>query len=123
MEKYKADYTYTFVALTLGDRTQGKLFKQEAFKQWETKWQKRQKEQKESLQQVEKLMKQSNPRVIPRNHKVEEAIKVAVEEGSLRVLKQLIENLQAPYDYSKKLEGSSELPPINSCGYKTYCGT
>ncbi len=123
MEKYKADYTYTFVALTLGDRTQGNIFEKEDFKKWENKWQSRQREQKESPESIQKLMQQSNPRVIPRNHKVEAALEAAVNEGDKHLLRQLIETLQSPYDYSKDLEDSKELPPPTSCGYKTYCGT
>ena len=60
----------------------------------------------------------NNPAIIPRNHKVEEALSAA-EAGDLSVMHKLLNALQNPYvnveEYAK--------PPAQSCEYKTFCGT
>ena len=67
-------------------------------------------------------MKESNPYVIPRNHRVEEAIEAA-DKGDLSVMMKLLDVLSRPYDYSNDLDDYTTLPIPSSCPYKTYCGT
>ena len=68
-------------------------------------------------------MKNSNPAVIPRNHRVEEALKAAVEQGDYTVMERLLDALSKPYAHSKEQEYYSTLPEPSSCPYRTYCGT
>ena len=62
-----------------------------------------------------------NPAIIPRNHRVEEAL-TAAENGDLSVMYSLLNALQNPYAYTSQQEEYSK-PPAENCGYKTFCGT
>ena len=109
MEKYNEDYTNTFVSLTTKNNMDKGMFISDEFKNWYDSWQ-------------EKLMKESNPYVIPRNHRVEEAIEAA-DKGDLSVMMKLLNVLSRPYDYSNDQDDYTTLPKPSSCPYKTYCGT
>lgn len=122
MEKNKADYTNTFRGLTLDCLEDMDLFKTEEFSKWKAKWQDRLKRQEESKEQVYSLMKNSNPSIIPRNHRVEEAL-AAAEEGDYEVMKKFLKVLLQPYEYSNEQEVYSRLPKAIDNTYKTFCGT
>ena len=122
MEKYKEDYTNTFVSLTTGKNMDKGMFISEEFKNWYKVWKERLTRQENSSDEINKLMKESNPYVIPRNHRVEEAIEAA-EKGDLSVMINLIEVLSRPYEYSDDNDDYTKLPKNINCNYKTYCGT
>ena len=123
MKKYKADYTNTFLNLTLGNINNIEMFRKEDFKDWYKLWQERLKRQNESMEDSIELMKKNNPVVIPRNHRVEESLSAAVNNNNYTVMNKLLEAINSPYDYSNVSEYYSELPKPTSCPYKTYCGT
>ena len=122
MEKYNEDYTNTFVSLTTKNNMDKGMFISDEFKNWYDSWQERLKRQPNSSEEVNKLMKESNPYVIPRNHRVEEAIEAA-DKGDLSVMIKLLNVLSRPYDYSNDQDDYTTLPKPSSCPYKTYCGT
>lgn len=122
MEKYNEDYTNTFIKLTFNKNNDSDMFNSEEFKTWHNTWSERLKRQIQSDEEVHQLMKDSNPAVIPRNHRVEEAI-AAAEKGDFDVFKDLLDALSNPYEHSKKQEKYSKLPEPSTCAYKTYCGT
>jgi uncharacterized protein YdiU (UPF0061 family) len=65
-------------------------------------------------------MKNNNPIVIPRNHKVEEALLTA-NENNLDNLKNLLSVLKNPYN---NLQNINEFQfPSSNNNYQTYCGT
>ena len=99
MEKYNEDYTNTFVSLTTKNNMDKGMFISDEFKNWYNNWQERLRRQPNSNEEVNKLMKESNPYVIPRNHRVEEAIEAA-DKGDLSVMMKLLDVLSRPYDYS-----------------------
>lgn len=123
METARADYTHTFRLLTLGDLESSRLqiTDAEGYGEWRSRWQERLGQQPESAEQARELMKRSNPAVIPRNHRVEEALEAA-EQGELAPLHRLLAALRDPYAYSAEQESYTELPP-QDCAYRTYCGT
>jgi serine/tyrosine/threonine adenylyltransferase len=122
MTTYKADYTNTFRSLTLGEKECSALFEAEDFKTWLNKWQERKARQSESKEESMQLMRNSNPAVIPRNHRVEEAIQAA-ENGDFSVLEKLHHVLSKPYDYLPEQEEYTQLPPETEGPYRTFCGT
>lgn len=122
MQKYKADYTNTFRALTIDNLNGSEIFNSEEFKEWYKMWQERLSRQDKSKDLSKKLMKSSNPSVIPRNHRVEEALEAA-EKGDYSVMDKLLDVLINPFEYSKDQEEYAKLPKPSSCKYKTYCGT
>lgn len=123
MQEYGADYTNTFRALTFDNIEDTVLFGKVEFDKWYKLWQERLTRQEESKASSKELMKSSNPAVIPRNHRVEGAIKAAVEQGDYSVMERLLDALSKPYDHSKEQDYYSTLPEPSSCSYRTYCGT
>ncbi|MGQ4668672.1 protein adenylyltransferase SelO [Metabacillus halosaccharovorans] len=123
MQKYNADYTNTFRALTLGITEETDLADKGDFKQWYAQWKERLGRQKESDKEALELMKRSNPSVIPRNHLVEEALDAAVEKGDYHVMEQLLEALSNPYAHTSHQAKYCTVPPDLDGTYRTYCGT
>lgn len=122
MQEHQADYTNTFRALTLNQLAGQIMFDTQEYKEWHSKWQQRLERQEESKDETQALMKRNNPAVIPRNHRVEEALEAAVEDEDLSVMEQLLEVLADPYAYSMEQEEYAILPP-KDCAYQTFCGT
>ncbi len=122
MEKYQADYTNTFRQLTIDDLDGQSIFETNEFDSWYKKWKKRLVKQKESKEEIIKLMKDNNPSIIPRNHRVEESL-AAAEDGDLSVMKSLLSVLKNPYAYTKEQEEYTKLPTDCSSPYRTFCGT
>ncbi|WP_175638071.1 protein adenylyltransferase SelO [Metabacillus schmidteae] len=123
MEKYRADYTNTFRALTFDNTDEIALADKEEFKKWYDQWKERQGRQKESKTESVELMKRSNPAVIPRNHRVEEALEAAVEKDDYQVMDQLLEALSNPYAHSPHQSKYCSVPANPDGTYRTYCGT
>lgn len=121
MKKYRADYTNTFRALTF-DTPDTVLFGTPEFTQWHDLWQARLGRQQESKASSNQLMQNSNPALIPRNHRVEEALEAAVERGDYSVMKRLLDVLSNPYAHSAEQAEYSTLP-ASATPYRTYCGT
>lgn len=122
MQKYEADFTNTFVSLTLNKFEDEKVFSSDEFKTWYALWQNRLKEENRPQEEVRNLMMNNNPYIIPRNHLVEEALKNA-EKGDFTFMDNLLEALKNPYSYSKDLEKYTKLPEKSDTPYVTYCGT
>ncbi|MBU5591628.1 YdiU family protein [Clostridium sp. MSJ-4] len=123
MQKYGADYTNTFRALTFDEIEDTVLFGKIEFDKWYELWQKRLTRQEKSKVSSKQLMKSSNPAVIPRNHRVEEALEAAVKQGDYSVMERLLDALSRPYDHSREQDHYSTLPEPSTCPYRTYCGT
>ncbi|KAF6616208.1 YdiU family protein [Paenibacillus sp. EKM102P] len=123
MQKHRADYTNTFRALTLNKLEDADLFSTADFTQWNKQWQARLDRQQESEASSHQLMRSSNPAIIPRNHRVEEALEAAVEREDYSVMENLLEVLSDPYAYSTEQEVYSTLPEEPTCPYRTFCGT
>ncbi|WP_373863987.1 protein adenylyltransferase SelO [Paenibacillus agaridevorans] len=121
MQQHGADYTNTFVALTFGKTGGEALYGDEAFAAWRDRWQGRQSRHRKPEEDSLRLMKASNPAVIPRNHRVEEALDAAVE-GDLSVMEDLLRALADPYDHRPEQAEYAIVP--EACGpYRTFCGT
>jgi uncharacterized protein YdiU (UPF0061 family) len=68
-------------------------------------------------------MRDNNPAVIPRNHRVEEALKKAVESEDYSVMERLIDVLSKPFAHSPDQADYATPPEPSSCPYRTFCGT
>ncbi len=68
-------------------------------------------------------MRSRNPAIIPRNHRVEEALEAAVEYSDFTVMQRLLVALENPYDYSPYNANYHAQPLPNGSIYKTFCGT
>lgn len=123
MQKYRADYTNTFRALTFDKLEDNVMFGTKEFAHWHEMWQARLGRQQESKDSSHKLMKSCNPAIIPRNHRVEEALEAAVKQGDYSVMERLLDVLSRPYAHSSEQADYSTLPEPSTCPYRTYCGT
>lgn len=122
MEKYNEDYTNTFISLTFDKDIDKGMFKSVEFSNWYNMWKERLKRQPQSKEQIHQLMKNSNPAVIPRNHRVEEAIEAA-NKGDYNVMRKLLHVISRPYEHSDDQKEYSKLPQPSNCAYRTFCGT
>ena len=120
MEKNKADYTNTFCHL-MGINSD-EVYKNVEFINWKNEWKKRSELNNSTKEKQIKLMKKNNPTVIPRNHKVEEALAQA-DKGSLDKMKKLLAILKNPYDNQNNIQEYQTPAPSNNEKYKTFCGT
>lgn len=123
MHKYSADYTNTFRALTFDKFDDIVLFGTTEFTRWKEVWHDRLSRQQESKDSQHQLMRNSNPAIIPRNHRVEEALEAAVKQENYNVMERLLKVLSRPYEHSSEQEEYSTLPEPSTCSYKTFCGT
>ena len=122
MHKNKADYTNTFCFLMNQNFQNKKIYSSQSFIDWKKQWQDRLKINTNSPEVSLKLMHSSNPLVVPRNHKVEEALESA-NGGDLNPTKNLLKILEKPYENKKEIsEYQSPAPPSDKI-YKTFCGT
>jgi uncharacterized protein YdiU (UPF0061 family) len=121
MHKYDADYTNTFTALTFNKLSDIDMFDSKQFSQWHELWQARLGRQQESKDSSRELMKNSNPAIIPRNHRVEEALEAA-GKGDYSVMEKLLNVLSNPFEHSPEQDDYAKLPPKGTC-YRTFCGT
>ena len=122
MQTHSADYTNTFIALTFNVENSS-LHGLPEFSNWLEKWQARLGRQQQSKEECQHLMANHNPAVIPRNHRVEEALEAAVNQGDYGVMERLLNVLASPYAHSSEQTEYAKLPPEKNEGYKTYCGT
>jgi len=123
MHKYRADYTNTFRALTLETQEETALFGTSEFTRWHEMWQARLGRQQESKAASKQLMRNSNPALIPRNHRVEEALEAAMKHGDYGVMERLLSVLTSPYAYLPEQDEYSAPPAPSACTYRTFCGT
>jgi len=122
MHKNKADYTNTFCLLMNVKIQNNKIYTNEDFIVWKKRWEARLKLNNNTAEKYLKLMKSVNPLIIPRNHKVEEALTLA-SNGNLTLFNKLLEILKNPYLVdSNDLEFMSPAPH-NDKKYQTFCGT
>jgi uncharacterized protein YdiU (UPF0061 family) len=90
---------------------------------WQAKWKARLSRQPQPIEDALARMRQSNPVVIPRNHKVEEALAAAVASGDLGPMHRLLEALTNPFEDNpvKQDYCAPALPSAEP--YQTFCGT
>jgi uncharacterized protein YdiU (UPF0061 family) len=130
MQENEADFTLTFRRLcdaTLGpeqDDSLRSLFKDAgAYDNWALDWRARLSREVKAPDERVELMRQVNPAVIPRNHRVEQALEAAVEYGNYAPFEKLLEVLSTPYS-DKEVDMEYRLPPKpEEHVLKTFCGT
>lgn len=123
MYKYHADFTNTFRSLTIGNYDETAMSGTKDFSSWLERYKTRLSRQQEDSDASKELMRNSNPSVIPRNHRVEEALNAAVNNGDYSVMERLMDVLSKPYAYTDDQLEFTELPKEKNKCYKTYCGT
>jgi uncharacterized protein YdiU (UPF0061 family) len=117
-----ADYTRTLRDLSRSPLPDAPFFRGEGFRRWNERWQARIERQRQSPEESRQLMRAHNPAVIPRNHRVEEAL-AAAAQGDIGVMKRLLTALENPFRESPEHADLSLPPAPSAAPYKTFCGT
>ena len=122
MHQNKADYTNTFCFLMNEEIKDCEIYDNEDFLIWQKRWQERLKLNNNANEKFLKLMKSVNPLIIPRNHKIEEALEAA-KNNDLSLTVEIIKILKRPYENSKEIIDYQTPGPLNDKKYQTFCGT
>jgi len=123
MYQNQTDYTNTFRALSAETLPGDAMFHNPEFIAWHAQWQARLERQSESSDSVLRLMQAHNPAIIPRNHRVEEALSAAAERGDYAPLQQLLAALADPYADVPEYYDYRTPPAPSERVYQTFCGT
>ncbi|MFM7159995.1 MAG: protein adenylyltransferase SelO, partial [Planctomycetaceae bacterium] len=120
-----ADFTNTFLELeeVLAGGEPGENLRDPAFTPWIDRWQARRGAEGIPVDRSLVLMRGANPRVIPRNHRVEAALTAATESADLRPFHQLLQAVSRPFELDAALREYRQPPPPGSCRHRTFCGT
>ena len=121
MKKSKADYTNTFCYL-MGMPIKDEIYNDKNFIEWLQVWRKRSTLNNTNKENQFQLMKKVNPVIIPRNHKVEEAL-TAADKDNFDVVKNLLSVLKYPYDIKKNITEFQKPAEFSNTKYQTFCGT
>ena len=121
MHQKKVDYTNTFCHLMNEKIQENKIYEDKDFQNWKKRWNERLKTNNNTSEKYIKLMKTVNPLVIPRNHKVEEALEEAGKDN-FKPITRLIEILEKPYEQQKDIFDYQIPSPLDE-NYQTFCGT
>ena len=121
MHQKKIDYTNIFCHLMNENIKEDKDYEDEDFKNWKKRWNERLKTNNNTPEKSLKLMRSANPIVIPRNHKVEEALEAA-GKNNFKPITRLVEILKDPYSQQKNII-NYQIPSNSEKKYQTFCGT
>ena len=121
MHENRADYTNTFCNLMNIRVEKEKLYQNNNFINWKKRWQDRLSKNIISEEKSIRLMRNSNPVVIPRNHKVEEVLNAA-DNGNFEPINKFLKILEKPYSKQKNISEYQSISNINK-NYQTFCGT
>lgn len=94
----------------------------ELFRAWAEPWRRRLAEQGLAPAECASIMRRANPALIPRNHRVEQAI-VAGSRGDFEPFHALVDALQRPYDEPSDFAYLAESPKPDERVLETFCGT
>lgn len=122
MHQNQQDFTLSFRALSNENAHQYSLFPDKAFIKWHLAWQARLERQEQSSAERLERMRQSNPIVIPRNHKVEDALNAATLHGDMAPFEALLSAIRHPFVEPSDLS-YSKAPAPTAIPYRTFCGT
>jgi len=124
MAKGEADFTNTFRALsgpTPGDAA-AELTTPSALAPWLDSWRTRLAQQGQDDTARIAAMKAVNPALIPRNHRVEEAISAALT-GDMAPFERLVHALETPFDPPESDLDLAVPPAPSERVFQTFCGT
>jgi uncharacterized protein YdiU (UPF0061 family) len=123
MHRDRADFTGTFAGLAqLAERPLPAVLPPGISREWLTQWRERLAREPGEPAEMTARMQQTNPLVIPRNHKVEEAL-AAAEIGDGQPLHSLLAAIQRPFEATAINEPFRCGPPAGCGPYRTFCGT
>jgi uncharacterized protein YdiU (UPF0061 family) len=130
MHRQQADFTLTFRQLC--DASGGRQFDADvrplfadaaAYDEWATMWRSRLARESLPANVRAELMRRANPAFIPRNHRLEQAIRAAVEHEDFTLFADLLQVLSRPYEDQEGFEAYATAPRASERVLQTFCGT
>lgn len=115
MAEEQADFTRVFAALGT-PKARDEFVTREAFDAWEARWQDRR------SPETTAIMARVNPQIIPRNHRVEEAIAAGVA-GDFAPFHALLTAMTQPFTVTPETERFTLAPSDDQRVTRTFCGT
>ncbi len=95
-----------------------------ALEPWLDRWRQRLEGESVPVAERAEAMRLASPLYIPRNHRVEEALSAATEQGDLAPFERLLDAVTQPFTERPDLDGyAAPAPPEFTARYKTFCGT
>lgn len=132
MREQAADYTLAFRGLAEAVGADGPeqapallegFPEPQALTDWLLVWQRRLHAEAQPQASVQATMRARNPRYIPRNHRVEQAIAAAVDDGDLAPFHRLVDVVCDPYTERSAAEYCATPPADHERVTQTFCGT
>ena len=130
MHRNQADFTLTFRRLCdaaegeAGDAGVRSLFANPRdYDEWAGRWRARMRREPLEPRVRAQAMRQANPAVIPRNHRIEQVINAAVEGQDFEPFAKLSAVLSQPYRSLEGFESYADPPQPGERVHKTFCGT
>jgi serine/tyrosine/threonine adenylyltransferase len=130
MAENRADFTLTFRLLAEaslhadGDGAVRALFAEpHRYDEWAVGWRARLAGEKGDPAERYARMRRANPRFIPRNHRVEEAIAAAVKGADFSHFEKMLSVLSAPFEDNPDAERYATPPEPDEIVHQTFCGT
>ena len=128
MHEQGADHTNTYRALSSVVRGDDRALRDQlrdrsSLDAWLERYAERRATDPRSADDVAAAMDRVNPRYVPRNHLVDEAL-VAATAGDLGAVRRLLDVVARPFDDRPGLEAYAlPAPPEFGDGFQTFCGT
>jgi uncharacterized protein YdiU (UPF0061 family) len=125
MQGNKVDYTLAFRSLAravLGreEEIRALFADPSAYDVWSEHWRARLSRDTGAPRLRAEKMRLTNPAFIPRNHRVEEALSAAVEQGDYGPFDTLMKILSRPFEDQPEFAVFAEAPPERQGRYRTY---
>ncbi|MCC6007019.1 MAG: YdiU family protein [Rhodobacteraceae bacterium] len=128
MARNEADFTLTFAGLSGAispdgaEAARARFVNPREFDTWAEGWRARLAREGGDEAARRATMARANPQVIPRNHKVEEALATAVSQEDFGPFERLLSVLERPFD-SPEDPSFTQPPAASERVFRTFCGT
>jgi serine/tyrosine/threonine adenylyltransferase len=130
MKASGADFTLTFRRLCeaaadprADTRVRDLFVDRQAYEGWAERWRARLERDPQTPAERAERMRRTNPAVIPRNHRVEQALHAAVEQSDFAPFEAILQILERPFEDRPELAGYTEPAPDEERVSRTFCGT
>ena len=125
LQQHELDFTLAFRALgdELGGEAEGVFVLPEALQPWLCDWRAALSAAKIDEASAQRTLRRANPLIIPRNHRIEQAIALASESDDFRLFHRLVEALKDPYTMRPDILDLAQAPEPQEEVLRTFCGT
>jgi uncharacterized protein YdiU (UPF0061 family) len=130
MQENAADFTLTFRRLcaaaadeTADSGLRGLFANPGAYDRWAVRWRSRLALDAREPEARAKAMRAVNPAFIPRNHRVEQALDAAIDDGDFSPFADLLTVLSKPYEDQPSFAQYADPPQTSERVFRTFCGT